>query len=322
MIHGSKALYGANMYGSGISSNESCNSEATFLLSGGTRMRKSSADAFQYRKWSENAPFKPSSTASATNMTGTLNGEYPKEQCMESQIVLSFAKEFGIAPNTWFTVYGGSYKYVTPSGCKGLADGYMNARVYKDVGGTVNGYNTSTSAAETWNVEAMLRISVCGGLNLCGDIFSYWPGGSDVIITILNDPNVSKVGNRAEAYSELDQLKWVRDTNTKLPLATDFESQKYYTKRADISTFNNWIKKRASYSPIGLSAGGNVGSGECCYVNLNNDGYGSDLTVHQRAALRFRYNAYHWCCAPRSLTAFTSAKYADVATGGSAQVLL
>ena len=188
-------------------------------------MRKSSSDAFQYRPWNGIAPFKPSSTASATHMSGTLNGEYPKEQCMESQIVLSFAKEFGIAPNTWFTVYGGSYKYVTPSGCKGLADGYMNARVYKDVGGTVNGYNTSTSAAETWNVEAMLRISVCGGLNLCGDIFSYWPGGSDVIITILNDPNVSKVGNRAEAYSELDQLKWIRDTNTKLPLAKDFESQ-------------------------------------------------------------------------------------------------
>ena len=241
---------------------------------------------------------------------------------MESQIVLSFAKEFGIAPNTWFTVYGGSYKYVTPSGCKGLADGYMNARVYKDVGGTVNGYNTSTSAAETWNVEAMLRISVCGGLNLCGDIFSYWPGGSDVIITILNDPNVSKVGNRAEAYSELDQLKWVRDTNTKLPLAKDFESQKYYTKRADISTFSNWIKKRASYSPIGLSAGGNVGSGECCYTQLNNAGYGSDLTVHQRAALRFRCRAVLSDCAPRSVYANGPATHAGVNLGGSAQVLL
>ena len=313
------------MYGSGISSNEACDSEATFLLSGGTRMRKSSTGAFQYKKWSDTAPFKPSSTASATHMTGTLNGEYPKEQCMESLIVLSFAKEFGIAPDTWFTVYGGSYKYVTPSGCKGLADGYMNARVYKNISGTVNGYNTSTSAAETWNVEVMLRMSICGGLNLCGDIFSYWPGGVDVIYTVLNDPTVSKVGNKAEAYYELDQVNWVRDTNIKLALATQFESQKAYKVGGVLaSTFNGWLVTRASYAPIATKSisGGSVGSGECCYVNLNNDGYGDDKTVHQRAALRCRFYASFSNCAPRSLYASRPASFAFVLNGGSAQVLL
>ena len=244
---------------------------------------------------------------------------------MESLIVLSFAKEFGIAADTWFTVYGGTYKYVTPSGCKGLADGYMNARVYKNISGTVKGYNTSTSAAETWTVEAMLRMSICGGVNLCGDIFSYWPGGADVIITILNEPATTKVGNKAEAYSELDQLKWVRDTNTntELPLATKFESQKAYPLRYTLeSTFNNWIKKREGYTPIGSSAGGGISSGECCYVNLNNDGYGSDLTVHHRAALRFRSYAASSTCAPRSMYANVPATYATRLHGGSAQVLL
>ena len=329
LIHNTKALYvdpisGAPIYGSGISSNEKCDSETTFLLSGGTRMRKSSTEAFQYKKWSDTAPFKPSSTASATSMTKTLNGEYPKEQCMESQIVLSFAKEFGIAPDTWFTVYGGSYKYVTPSGCKGLSDGYMNARVYKNISGTVKGYNTSTSAAETWNVEVMLRMSICGGLNLCGDIISYWPGGVDVIYTVLNDPAVSKVGNKAEAYYQLDQLKWVRDTNIKLALATQFESQKAYKAGGVLgSTFNGWLVSRASYVPIATKSisGGSISSGECCYVNLNNDGYGSDLTVHQRAGLRCRYFASNSLCAPRSVSAAGPATAAFV-LGGSAQVLL
>ena len=325
LIHNTKALYGASMYGSGISSNEACDSEATFLLSGGTRMRKSSTGAFQYKKWSDTAPFKPSSTESATSMTKSLNGEYPKEQCMESQIVLSFAKEFGIAPNTWFTVYGGSYKYVTPSGCKGLADGYMNARVYKNISGTVNGYNTSTSAAETWNVEVMLRMSICGGLNLCGDIFSYWSGGVDVIYTVLNDPTVSKVGNKAETYYELDQVKWVRDTNIKLALATQFESQKAYKVGGVLaSTFNGWLVTRASYAPIATKSisGGSISGGECCYVNLNNDGYGNDKTVHQRAALLCRYNANTSLCAPRSVHAYAPASAAGVSLGGSAQVLL
>lgn len=324
LIHGTKSLYTSGMYGSGISSNEPCANEANYLLSGGTRMKLSTSSTWtHYKKWGDAAPFKPASGTAATAMTTTLNQEYPKEQCMESLIVLSFAKEFGIAADTWFTVYGGTYKYVTPSGCKGLADGYMNARVYKDIGGTVNGYNTSTSAAETWTVEAMLRMSICGGINLCGDIFSYWPGGADVIITILNDPATTKVGNKAEAYSELDQLKWVRDTNTKLSLATKFESQKAYPLRYTLeSTFNNWIKKREGYTPIGSSAGGDISSGECCYVTLNNDGYGSDLTVHHRAALRFRYHANNSPCAPRSMHASAPAAFASRSVGGSAQVLL
>ena len=244
---------------------------------------------------------------------------------MESQIVLSFAKEFGIAPDTWFTVYGGTYKYVTPSGCKGLSDGYMNARVYKNISGTVNGYNTSTSAAETWNVEAMLRISICGGLNLCGDIFAYWPGGADAIYTVLNNPDVNRNGNRVEAYYELDQVKWVRDTNTRLALATQFESQKKYKAGGVLeSTFNAWIVSRSPYAPIATKSisGGSISSGECCYVNLNNDGYGSDLTVHQRSALRCRSFATNSGCAPRSVYANSPASSAGVSVGGSAQVLL
>ena len=324
LIHGTKSLYTSDMYGSGISSNEPCANEANYLLSGGTRMKLSTSSTWtHYKKWGDTAPFKPASSVAATTMTTSLNQEHPKEQCMESLIVLSFAKEFGIAADTWFTVYGGTYKYVTPSGCKGLPDGYMNARVYKDIGGTVNGYNTSTSAAETWTVEAMLRMSICGGINLCGDIFSYWPGGADVIITILNDPATTKVGNKAEAYSELDQLKWVRDTNTKLSLATKFESQKAYPLRYTLeSTFNNWIKKREGYTPIGSSVGGDISSGECCYVDLSNYDYGSDLTVHQRAALRFRFTASNMLCAPRSMYAIYPATNARRSNGGSAQVLL
>ena len=326
LIHNTKALYGSTMYGSGISSNEKCEDESQFQRSGGTRMKLSTASSWtHYKKWGDVAPFKPSASTAATNMTNTLNGEYPKEQCMESLIVLSYAKEFGIAPDTWFTVYGGTYKYVTPDGCKGLSDGYMNARVYKNIGGTVNGFNTSTSAAETWKVEVMLRMSVCGGMNLCGDIFAYWPGGVDVIITILNDQATSRVGNKAEAYAELDQLKWVIDSNTKLDLTDNFESQKAYKKIGEIKTYNAWLVSRMSYTPIGIDktqSGGSIGEGECCYVNLNNDGYGSDDKVHQRAAVRCRFYAGNSFCAPRSVHANNPASFAYVYIGGSAQVLL
>lgn len=322
LIHGTKSLYTASMYGSGISSNDACSTEAQYLLNGGTRMKlKSSSTWTHYKRWGDTAPFKPASGTAATIMTVTLNQEYPKEQCMESLIVLSFAKEFGIAADTWFTVYGGTYKYVTPSGCKGLADGYMNARVYKDIGGTANGYNTSTSASETWDVEAMLRMSVCGGLNLSGDIAAYWQGGSEVIHTTLIDQDTSRSGNDAISYSELDQLKWVWDEDISLPLATKFKSQQSYEERYhEKSTFTGWIKKRAPYSPLGTS-GGSSATGECCYLYLTNY-ISNDKTVHVRAALRFRYSAGNSDCAPRSMHATTPATHASRYIGGSAQVLL
>ena len=322
LIHGTKSLYTASMYGSGISSNDACSTEAQYLLNGGTRMKlKSSSTWTHYKKWSDTAPFKPASGTAAATMTATLNQEYAKEQCMESLIVLSFAKEFGIASNTWFTVYGGTYKYVTPSGCKGLADGYMNARVYKDIGGTVNGYNTSTSASETWDVEAMLRMSVCGGLNLSGDIAAYWQGGSEVIHTTLVDQETSRSGNDAISYSELDQLKWVWDEDISLPLSTKFKSQQSYEERYhEKSTFTGWIKKRAPYSPLGTS-GGSSATGECCHLYLTNY-ISNDKTVHVRAALCFRIPAHYTSCAPRSLYATSSASYAFRTYGGSAQVLL
>lgn len=322
LIHGTKSLYTASMYGSGISSNDACSTEAQYLLNGGTRMKlKSSSTWTHYKRWGDTAPFKPASGTAAATMTVTLNQEYPKEQCMESLIVLSFAKEFGIAADTWFTVYGGTYKYVTPSGCKGLADGYMNARVYKDIGGTANGYNTSTSASETWDVEAMLRMSVCGGLNLSGDIAAYWQGGSEVIHTTLIDQDTSRSGNDAISYSELDQLKWVWDEDISLPLATKFKSQQSYEERYhEKSTFTGWIKKRAPYSPLGTS-GGSSATGECCYLYLTNY-ISNDKTVHVRAALRFRFTANHTYCAPRSMFAYSSASSASRSFGGSAQVLL
>ena len=322
LIHGTKSLYTASMYGSGISSNDACSTEAQYLLNGGTRMRKSSSDAFTYKKWSETAPFKPGSATAATNMSATLNQEYPKEQCMESQIVLSFAKEFGIAADTWFTVYGGIYKYVTPIGCKGLADGYMNARVYKDIGGTVNGYNISTSAAETWTVEVMLRMPICGGFNLCGDITAYWQGGCEVLHTVKVDPSVSRSGNEAEAWSELDQLKWVRDRDIRKSTGDKFLCETAYNHRFSVgSTFSGWLKKRASYCPVGTS-GGSSTKGEICYQHLTNDGFGSDMSVHQRAALRFRLNAHNSSCSPRSMYASFPASYQFRNSGGSAQVLL
>ena len=106
---------------------------------------------------------------------------------------------------------------------------------------------------------------------------------------------------------------------------TQFESQKKYKYSHTLEPANpQWIVSRGSFTPAAIKAlsGGSIGNGECCYMDVANWGYGSDKTVHHRAALLCRFNAFSSICAPRSVAANLPASDARVSHGGSAQVLL
>ena len=105
----------------------------------------------------------------------------------------------------------------------------------------------------------------------------------------------------------------------------EFRSQKKYKYSHTLEPANpQWIVSRGSFTPVAIKAlsGGSIGRGECCYMDVANWGYGSDKTVHQRAALRCRCHARNSGCAPRSMDASYPASAAYVGLGGSAQVLL
>lgn len=228
------------------------NSEDGWKKYGGIRVKAGNEGEWSYLRWSSTPNFMckdANGTKINANMTVFVNSEFPKWCEMEAQLVLSFAAELGVQENTEFEVYGQKYRYITPPKAKGLADGYMNAIVYKVVPAEWQGYDTNGNAV-TWKMEANLRQGIIDGLTTSGDINNYHGGGYEQVATNHYDSAEGHVGeNEVDLYIETDQRKWHSETvDKKLNLGVfDFESK--YEKVAHVSNVvSGWLKQRIPHT--------------------------------------------------------------------------
>ena len=316
-------------FGSGISSNGTCDSETTWRTNGGIRHRQQGTAPYSYAQWNATAAFATASGTSKTTWNNTLAYEGPKEQCMESQMAASFATEFEIGPTTnvsspvWFEMYGGRYYYMNVDGALTMADGFMNAKVYRELTDTISAWDASGNAV-TWEVSALLRMSLFGGLNLSGDILAYCQGGAECIGTCTIDPATSKAGNPVDCYIITNQEHWVRDTEVTKNAGTTFaiENSEHAIHLGQGETLTNCIdgyaKRRLGYSPMKIANGGDLTSGECYYAYTRNE-WCSTVGKRARIALRFRGNANNAYCSPRSWNASHSAGHTSRYYGSLAQ---
>ena len=182
LLYGTKYLHDNNLFGSGISSNDACNSENTWLGNGGVRCKEQGTEEWTYRGFGDSTPFGYNEKLEKINFSWFVNNYRPKEQCMESQMAASWAAEFGIAENTEYEAYGVTYRYKNITGVKGLADGVMNCKVYRKKIGTCKGYKDANTLA-IYDLELSLRMSLMHGMNVSGDIFAYWGGGCEMVGT-------------------------------------------------------------------------------------------------------------------------------------------
>ena len=328
LLYSRKNPFRASQFGSGISSNDECSSLATWRENGGVRARVNGTSNFSYYKWESTTPFYYNASAKRSNFSETMNEYHPKEQCMESQLAASFAAEFGITVTTnasspiWFEMYGGRYYYMNVDGAKTLAQGYMNVRVYKELTETINVWDVNGSAV-TYDVEAVLRMSLFGGLNISGDIFDYCQGGAECIGTCLVSENTSRTGNKYDVYLITDQRNWVRDTTVDLGTGNALIEQSAHAIKVGTCTQvgGGYAKSRISYSPVKSENGGDLSSWQCYYAWTDNYWNG---TVGRRArvGLRFRGIAAHAYCSPRIWNGSASAAHTTRSYGGSAQARL
>ncbi len=328
LLYSRRTPFLATMFGSGISSNDACNSEATWRQNGGFRHKVSGASVYGYGAWNTNLPVK-SATNSTNNASNDMNGYGPKEQCMESQLAASFAVEFGIAKTTdtaspnYFRMYGGKYYWMEPDGVESLTDGYMNVRVYRELSDTLTGYDSGGSQT-TCDFTAILRMSLMGGMNLSGDIFAYTQGGAEVIGECTIAPGTSKTGNPIASYLIPDQTKWLNDSNiTKdTPAKFTIEDCADAIKTGEGTNLTDgYYAQRIGYSPIKAQAGGGLSSYECCYGYTRNE-WATAVGKRVRIALRFRGFATLPNCSPRIWNALYAASNTNRFFGGSAQALI
>ena len=311
-----------NLFSSGTSSDDSCNNEATWNKYGGVRIKMGDGEWKYLVYWqTSDLLYKDANGTKMTdNMSTFVNSEYPKWRCNEALIALSFAVEMGVPENTEFEVYGTKYWYVTPPKAKGIADGYLNARVYRKVTGEWQGYDASGNA-QVFTVEVVLRDGLMDGVSTSGGIFHYRGGGYEQVAEVLVPQSESRVGYPTDLYIETDQRKWhsERAQNKTNRGTFVFESQYKKVGRQE-NTQGGWLKKRYGNTPMEVMVGGGRNSYTTGFNDNNN--YSSN-TVGDRARKGVRGGGYAYgsLCASRSLNAGNSVLIASRYYGGSAQVL-
>lgn len=321
LLYGTKYLHDNNLFGSGISSNDACNSENTWLDNGGVRCKEQGTAEWTYRGFGDSTPFGYNEKLEKNNFSWFVNFHLPKEQCMESQMAASWAAEFGIAENTEYEAYGATYRYKNITGVKGLADGVMNCKVYRKKIGICKGYKDADTLA-TYDLELSLRMSLMHGMNVSGDVFAYWGGGCEMVGTNKGDTGSAQFEkNYIDFYLEPNQSKWVNESGVSKENLDTFGFEAVYGK---IGVFgppiltDGYCKKRLGYTPYKIADGGNISSWQCFHSWVKPD-WSSTLNQRIRIAVRLRGAAYFARCSARFLHAAYSAVYAYVNYCVSAQ---
>lgn len=273
LLYGTKNLHANALFGSGISSNDSVNNENDWRENGGVRIKEQDIQDWAYFKMGDLINFGANVNMDKSNFSVYINNAGPKEQCMESQMAASWAMEFGVAEDTEFEAYGAVYRYKNIPDAEKLSDGVMNCKVYRIMKGTCKGYKDANTQV-TYDLELSLRMSLCNGMNLCGDIFAYWGGGLEIVGTNKSDTGGSYNQNMLETthldfYMETDQRKWVREKSS---FKTNFGIFGFESLYAKVGTFgppilsDGYAQDRLGFTPYRTVSGGNIQSWQCYYA--------------------------------------------------------
>lgn len=317
-------LHQANLFGSGISSNDGTN-DTNFYTSGGARLRVKGNEAWVYKTFGSTCiPYRYNANNEYTDMSNLLTQDRPKEAAMESQLAASMATELGIAPtesadalNT-FKFYGDTYYYMNVPGFAGLQDGDMNVKVYKVQTADVEGFNKDGKAT-TFEFELVFRMSLFNGVNLSGDILAYNGGGLEMVGT--REPNHVLTGHHVDVYLQPDQKQWHHDFTARKNIGETWDFEKTYLKVGEYENLgDSYTLERMSNSPVRIKKASNMSQGE--NYHMVDNCYWANNGQRARMMSLFRSRSYWANCSARHLDAYEDVLDTSVNVGGSFQALI
>lgn len=317
-------LHQANLFGSGISSNDGANA-TNFYTSGGARFRVKGNNAWIYKTFKDKCnPYLYDPRLGPIQMAKLLAQYRPKEAAMESQLAASMATELGIAPtesadalNT-FKFYGDTYYYMNVPGFAGLQDGDMNVRVYKVLKSDVKGYNLSNEPT-TFEFEITYRMSLFNGANLCGDIWAYNGGGLEMVVT---KEKAASTGHHVDVYLQPDQKQWHHDSTAIKNIGETWDFEKTYLKVGEYESLGEgYALERMSNSPVRIKKASNMSQGENYYMWDTFYGVNNGQRARLQSVFRSGSSSAGYCSA-RTLDADYNVLTEDANYCGSFQALI
>lgn len=320
---GTVYLHDPNKFGAGISSNVATDSSNKGLISR-IFYKINEEDEYTYQKFSETPSFCVDNKGTKKNWSGILSNDWPRMECLEIQMALSYAAENNIQPAKTFYFNGDSYQYFDVPGAKTLLEGEMNAKLMKYYHiNNLSAFDASGNPITVSNIEIRLQTSAVYGMDLVSaDVFAYAGAGIEKIMEI-EDATSGNQTNPIKCYHCINQGKltlskdYVKDSGQLF----DFETNPAYSSFGTLlSPGSGYYSNFVRGTRLGLTKKGGIAD-NTGYVDRAN--YTSQ-PVGKRVRLGHRVRGYATCtvASARSLYAASPASYTSLSFAGGFQVRL
>lgn len=314
---GTVYLHDPNKFGGGISSNVFITSEnATKTTNVGYRMNES--DPWTYQRLSEQPPFCTDDKGTKRNWSAILSNEYPRMECLETQMALSYAVENNIQPDKDFSFNGYSYRYHNISGCKTLLEGEMNAVLVKFTAiPNLQAFDTAGNPITINEIRISLQTSAVYGMDLVSaDVFQYAGAGIEKVATIQEDGR-----HLTKVFVCLDQPNLTLDKTVE-KTSGDFDFESAYDQAGAYTMSNSgYFTDLIRGTRVGTTKKGGL-SDNTCYMDTGNGIGVSPIGKKVRIGHRVRGLGFWGVCSARTLHAYSPLSHSYASFAGGFQVRL
>ncbi len=320
---GTVYLHDPEKFGAGISSNVAITGSSTVTRRTGISYKMKEGESQIFQKLSEQPPFCTDANGTKKNWSEIISKYYPRMECLEIQMVLSYAAENGIEPGVDFSLSGITYKYYNIPGAKTLLEGEMNAilsrRFYIK---NLSAWDVLGNPINVTDVGFFLQTSAVYGMDLVSaDALQYAGAGIEMVMEIEDDTYGGSV-NPIKCYlcREQDKLTLNKDYVKDAGELFDFQESPDYTYIGSISSGVGLFTDLIRGTRLGTLKKGSLAD-NTAYVDTRNY---IKQTVGKavRLGYRVRGNGLSWATSARSVNASYQLSYMTASSAGGFQVRL
>lgn len=320
---GTVYLHDPEMFGAGISSNVAITGGSTVTQRTGTSYKMEEGGSQIFQKLSEQPPFCVDENGTKKNWSEILSKYYPRMECLEVQMVLSYAAENGIEPGVDFAFDDKFYRYYNIPGTKTLLEGEMNAilsrRLYLK---SLSAWDVSGNPINIAEIGVFLQTSAVYGMDLISaDVFQYAGAGIEKVMEIEDETSGGST-NPIKCYlcREQDKLTLNKDYVKDAGELFDFQESPDYTYIGTLPSGSGYFTDLIRGTRLGTLKKGSLAD-NTAYIDRNN--YTSQAVGEVvRLGHRVRGSGYSSHASARSVTAFTQLSSTNAAYAGGFQVRL
>lgn len=269
---GTVYLHDPEMFGAGISSNVAITSSSVTVRRTGVFYRMEEGGDAIFQKLSEQPPFCVDENGTKKNWSEILSKYYPRMECLEVQIALSYAAENGIKSGVDFSFNDKNYRYYNIPGTKTLLEGEMNAilsrRFYIR---NFSAWDVSGNPINIAEIGVFLQTSAVYGMDLVSaDVFQYAGAGIEKVMEI-EDATPGGSANPIKCYlcRAQDKLTLNKDYVKDAGQLFDFQESPDYTYLGTLPSGSGYFTDLMRGTWLGTLKKGALAN-NTAYIDRNN----------------------------------------------------